>query len=82
MANRYNNSCHRSIKMKPVNVAKENEPMVWMNIYKGKLFPRKTEDLVSITTERGPFKKSSLEGWSEELFHIKQIVKGNPLGTS
>ena len=58
MANRYNNSCHRSIKMKPVNVAKENEPMVWMNIYKGKLFPRKTEDLVRITTEIGPFKKS------------------------
>ena len=58
MANRYNNSCDRSIKMKPVNVAKENEPMVWMNIYKGKLFPRKTEDLVRITTERGPFKKS------------------------
>ena len=85
--NRYNNSYHRSIKMKPIEVTKENEPLVWMNIYEGKLFPRKTSkdkdpiligDLVRISIERGPFRKSYLEGWSEEIFRVKFIVNGTP----
>ena len=83
--NRYNNSYHRSIKMKLLEISKENEPLVWINIYEGKLFPRKIDkdplligDLVRISVERGPFRKGYLEGWSEEIFIVKYIVNGNP----
>ena len=37
IAHRYNNSYHRSIKMKPIEVSKENEPQVWINLYENKL---------------------------------------------
>ena len=37
IAHRYNNSYHRSIKMKPIVVSKENEPQVWINLYENKL---------------------------------------------
>ena len=34
IANRYNNSYHRSIKMKPIEVNKESKPLVWIDLYK------------------------------------------------
>ena len=71
IAHRYNNSYHRSIRMNPIEVSKENEPQVWINLYENKLKYPQTEsqrsrfsagDLVRISTERGAFKKGYLEG--------------------
>ena len=87
IAHRYNNSYHRSIKMKPIEVSKENEPQVWINLYENKLKnPQMASqrnrfsagDLVRIRIERGPFKKGYLEGWSEELFVVKHVAGNNP----
>ena len=70
---RYNNGYHRSIKTKPINVTKENELEVWMNLYsntlkkkkgKKKKSPLKVGDRVRITLERGTFHKAYLEEWS------------------
>ena len=87
IAHRYNSSYHRSIKMKPIEVSKENEAQVWINLYENKLKNPQTVsqrsrfsagDLVRISIERGPFKKFYLEGWSEELFVVKHAVCNNP----
>ena len=60
--------------MKLIEVSKENEPQVWINLYENKLKNPQTAsqqsqfstgDLVHISIERGPFKKHCLEGWSE-----------------
>ena len=65
IAHRYNNS-YRSIKMKPIEVSKENESQVWINWYENKLKNPQTAsqrsrfsagDLVRISIERGLFRK-------------------------
>ena len=65
--------------MKMIEVSKENEPQVWINLYENKLKNPQTAsqrsrfsagDLVHISIERGLFKKGYLEGWSEELFVV------------
>ena len=83
ISHRYNNSYHRSIKMKPIEVSKENEPQVWIILYENKLKNPQTAsqrsrfsagDLVRISIERGPFKKGYLECWSEKLFLSSMLL--------
>ena len=85
---RYNNGYHRSIKTKPINVTKENELEVWINLYsntlkkkkgKKKKSPLKVGDRVRITLEWETFHKAYLEGWSEEIFIISHKLSGNPV---
>lgn len=83
LVNKYNNTYHRSIKMEPIEVSKENEPLVWINLYENRLKNKnKTKisigDHVRISVERGPFKKSYLQGWSEEIFIVKNVIKSIP----
>ena len=87
ITHRYNNSYHRSIKMKPIELSKENEPLVWINLYEKNLKNTQTVsqgsrfsagDLLRTSIERGPFKKGCLEGWSEEFFVVKHAVGNNP----
>ena len=72
--------------MKPIELSKENEPLVWINLYEKNLKNTQTVsqgsrfsagDLLRTSIERGPFKKGCLEGWSEELFVVKHAVGGN-----
>ena len=65
----YNNSYHNNVKMKPIQVSKENEPQAWVNFYENKFKNPQmasqqssfsTGDLVCISIERGPFKKRYL----------------------
>lgn len=57
----YNNSKHRSIKMKPVEVNKSNRFKVWMNLHSKDLKtiqPKLTlGDMVRITKAKGAFEK-------------------------
>ena len=83
LVKKYNNTVHRSIKMRPSDVNVANSPIVWINLYEkksSKTSKRKLRlnkgDLVRISVERGPFRKGYLEGWSEEIFIIKAIVAG------
>ena len=87
IVNKYNNSYHRSIEMKPIEVNKDNKLLVWINLYENKVKNSQVGrrrnkffigELVRISIERGPFKKGYLEGWSEELFVVKHVVNNNP----
>ena len=83
----YNKTYHTSIKHCPIDVNKDNEIQVWINLYDKRLTSDLTEksgsrfsigDTVRTSIERGPFRKSYLEGWSEEIFIVKHRVNGNP----
>ena len=79
----YNNRYHSTIKMKPIQVNKNNEKYTRENIYtydKTTKIPRfKIYDLVRISLKRRPIfdKPSSNIKWSEELFKIYLINRSN-----
>ena len=86
IAHRYNNSYHRSTKMKPIEVSKKDETRVWINLHENKFKNPQTAshqsrfstgDLVRISIDRGTFKKGYLEGQNEELFVVKHAVGNN-----
>ena len=79
----YNNRYHSIIKMKPIQVNKNNEKYIKENIYtynKTSKIPKfKINDLVRISLKRRPIfdKPSGNIKWSEELFKIHSINKSN-----
>ena len=79
----YNNRYHSTIKMKPIEVNKNNEKYIKENIYTydktTKISRFKIVDLVRISLKRRPIfdKPSSNIKWSEELFKIHSINKSN-----
>ena len=79
----YNNRYHSTIKMKPIQVNKNNEKYIKENIYsynKTSKIPKfKINDLVRISLKRRPIfdKPSGNIKWSEELFKIHSINKSN-----
>lgn len=76
----YNHAKHRSIKMKPANVTKENAMDVWEHLYgndkryentlKSKI---KEGDAVRISSVKGHFDKGYLPNWSREEFTVDKI---------
>ena len=90
----YNKTYHRSIKHRPIDVNKDNEVEVWINLYEKKLSSKNLSnqkkkkkkkkallnigDSVRISIERGVFRKGYLRGWSEEIFVITHILPGFP----
>ena len=79
----YNNRFHSTIKMKPIQVNKNNEKYIKENIYtynKTSKNPKfKIGDLVRISLKRRNLfdKASGNIKWSEELFKIHSINKSN-----
>ena len=79
----YNNRYHSTIKIKPIEVNKNNEKYIKENIYtynKTTKNPKfKTNDLVRISLKRRDLfdKPSSNIKWSEELFKIHSINRSN-----
>ena len=79
----YNNRYHSTIKMKPVEVNKNNEKYIKENVYtynKTSKNPKfKIGDLVRISLKRRDIfdKASSNIKWIEELFKIYSIYKSN-----
>ena len=79
----YNNRYHSTIKMKPIDVNKNNEKYIKENIYtynKTSKNPKfKIGDLVRITLKRRDIfdKPSGNIKWTEELFKIHSINKSN-----
>ena len=70
----YNNTYHRSIRMRPIDVNRENERDVMRNLYKPKQLPLKfifsVGDKVRLSEARKPFKKGYLPRWTEEIFTV------------
>ena len=79
----YNNRYHSTIKMKPIEVNKNNEKNIKENIYtydKTTKTPKfKVNDLVRISLKRRNLfdKPSGNIKWSEELFKIHSINRSN-----
>ena len=79
----YNNRYHYTIKMKPIQVNKNNEKYIKENIYTydktSKIRKFEIGDLVRISLKRRELfdKASSNIKWSEELFKIHSINKSN-----
>lgn len=82
----YNNSIHRSIKMKPSDVTAENAMDVWLqqygNLHRGIEDDAKFEvgDRVKISKVKGVFEKGYLSNWTEEEFFVDAInMKYQPI---
>jgi hypothetical protein len=79
----YNNSRHRSIGMRPVDVNKSNENIVWQTLY-GKeskkliKFKFSIGDQVRISKAKRTFKKGYLPNWTEEVFTVTKRVPRQP----
>ena len=81
----YNHSRHRSIGMRPVDMNKDNESVVWERLYgkesdKPIRFKFNVGDQVRISKTRRTFKKGYLASWTEEVFTItKRILRRPPV---
>ena len=81
----YNHSRHRSIGMRPVDVNKDNESVVWERLYgkesdKPIRFKFNVGDQVRISKTRRTFKKGYLASWTEGVFTItKRILRRPPV---
>ena len=81
----YNHSLHRSIKMKPALVSKENEDEVWHTLYddtnsvvKPIKHKCKIGDQVRISKVKRKFEKEYLPNFSKEIFTIGKTIARNP----
>ena len=81
----YNQSKHRSIQKKPINVTQENEREVWHTLYgereeKKKPVSYKFEigDQVRISKMKRTFEKGYLPNFSKEIFTVSQQIPREP----
>ena len=77
LVNEYNNTYHRKIKMKPVDV-KYNTYIESMELHSNKevndKVPKfKVDDHVKISKYKNIFAKGYTSNWSEEVFVIKKL---------
>ena len=82
LVNEYNNSYHRTIKMKPILASKKsNENIVRNNLYNFKITNQKPKftigDRVRVSLLKNTFDKSYTSNWSEEIFIIDDIKTSN-----
>lgn len=74
----YNNSYHKSIKCRPVDVTAANESQVWRTLYGGdsdiryKHFKYQVGDRVRLAKKKGTFAKGYVPQWTDEVFIISQ----------
>ena len=70
----YNNTCHKTIKMKPVDVA--DDSFAEYNEESNEKDPKfKVGDHVRISKFKNVFAKGYTPNWSEEIFIVKKIKK-------
>ena len=77
IVNKYNNTIHRTIKMKPNNVT--DDSFVEYNEESNKKDPKfKVGDHVRISKYKNIFAKGYAPNWSEEIFVIKKVKNTVP----
>ena len=82
LTNKYNNSYHRSIKMKPIDASKKsNENIVRNDLYNFKYTNKKPKfsigDKVRVSLLKNTFEKSYTSNYSQEIFIIDDIKTSN-----
>lgn len=82
----YNNTKHRTIKMKPNEVNEQNERYLLQTVYNYKLLSNgknrskfKLGDLVRISKYKHVFDKGYTPNWTTEIFEINRIQKTDPI---
>lgn len=81
---KYNNTVHHTIKLKPINVGKENEQQLLNTVYSHlkTVDPRKIKfkvnDYVRISKYKEAFTKGYIPNWSNEIFKITRVKLTNP----
>ena len=77
IVNKYNNTVHRSIKMKPIDVTSDSyaEYNEDSNVTKPKF---KVGDHVRISKYKNIFAKGYTQNWSEEVFVVSKIKNAVP----
>jgi hypothetical protein len=75
----YNNSYHRSIRMTPMQVTKENSDLVWRNLYRGKYHKFQNAkytigDYVRISKQKATFEKGFERNYTQEIFKIINVL--------
>ena len=73
----YNNTYHRTIKMKPIDV-KDNTYFDFEKKVNDKGPKFKVGDYVKISKYKNIFAKGCMPNWSEEVFVIKKVKKAVP----
>lgn len=83
LVNKYNNTIHRTIKMRPRDVNIHNEKEILETIYNNiKIFPMpkyKIGENVRISKHKHIFEKMYTPNWTTEIFKIKKINNTNPI---
>ena len=79
----YNNTKRSSILMKPKDVNKTNENLVWVTLYGsplGKLpLPQfRVGDTVRVSRYKSIFGKGYEANFTEEIFKVKRVLRGDP----
>jgi len=78
----YNSSYHRSIRMKPNQVNKDNKTEVYLNLYGGQRKGAKARfsvgQTVLISKNKMIFEKGYAQSWSKEKFRIKSVHLTTP----
>ena len=72
IVNEYNNTYHRTIKMKPVDV-KDNKYIDFKKEVNDKDRKFKVDDYVRISKYKNIFAKGYTPNWFEEIFVIKKV---------
>ena len=72
IVNKYNNTVHRTIKMKPIDV-KDNTYVDWKKEVNDKNPKFKVGDHVRVSNYKNIFAKGCTPNWSEEVFIISKI---------
>ena len=79
----YNNSYHRSIKMKPADVTERHTAKIRRLLFPSENYIQpsdfKVGDKVRITVKRKQFQKEYEKGWTDEKFLIKAIQDTVPV---
>jgi hypothetical protein len=83
LVDEYNNTWHRTIKMKPNEINKKNEHLLLKEIYNfPKMFPKpkfKIGEHVRISKYKGVFFKGYEPNWTTEIFEIHMVKITNPI---
>lgn len=84
LVSEYNNTKHRTIKMKPNEVNRSNEEQLLLNIYKNSApaLPKtkfKVNDSVRISKNKHVFEKGYTPNWTTEIFTIRKVQNTNPI---
>lgn len=79
----YNSSYHKSIRMRPLDVCKENETIVFNNLYgnlrkEKPVFKFKIGDVVRVSKVRNVFSKGYEQNYTEEYFTIASCIPRQP----